>query len=267
MPAALDGFLHAQKDVIEVRIMQVQGSVPRGVDAVMFVTAQEVWGTIGGGQLEFRMIDLAKGMLTTGQKRETHSIPLGPEIGQCCGGRVDLELSHMSAESKMHALQVAQDAKDAAPHIYILGAGHVGRALALQLQHLPVRCILIDPRTEELELCTADVEKRASALPEQDIITAPKGSAFIILTHDHALDFLLTTQALQRGDAAYVGLIGSATKRAQFSKWHQREGTGSKATEQLDALHCPIGRNSNRDKRPSIIAAFVIAEVLEKFGT
>jgi hypothetical protein len=63
---------------------------------------------------------------------------------------------------------------------------------------------------------------------------APPGSAFVILTHDHALDFLLSAEALGRGDAAYVGMIGSATKRAAFRAWCRRQGGPRPATDLPD---------------------------------
>ena len=146
------------------------------------------------------------------------------------------------------------------PHIYILGSGHVGRAIADQFQHLPFRTILIDQRENELARCRATVEKRISAIPEVNIQTAPAGSAFIVLTHDHSLDFLLAASALDRGDAAYVGLIGSQTKRTRFEKWLRESKNGS---AHLNTLVCPIGRSGTQDKRPEIIAAFVAAEVVE----
>ena len=88
---------------------------------------------------------------------------------------------------------------------------------------------------------------------------APSGAAFIVLTHDHALDFLIVSEALKRDDAAYVGLIGSATKRAVFARqW--REAGGEDAC--FDVLVCPIGGAHLRDKRPSVIAALTVAEVM-----
>ena len=79
-----------------------------------------------------------------------------------------------------------------------------------------------------------------------------------MLTHDHALDFLLTSAALERGDAAYVGMIGSATKRAKFKNWTHKNCDG----QTIEHLNCPIGASGSRDKRPSVIAAFVAAEVM-----
>jgi len=224
----------------------------------MFVAPGSLWGTIGGGQLEFMAINAARDMLRDGALHWDMDVPLGPEIGQCCGGRVELNLSRMRASDKRAATARADQHAEALPHVYVMGAGHVGRALANQFQHLPVRCILIDTRAEEIELCTANVDARVSAIPEADILNAPAGSAFIVLTHDHGLDFLLTSAALERQDAAYVGMIGSATKRVKLRNWALKNCDG----QSIEHLKCPIGASGSRDKRPSVIAAFVVAEVM-----
>ena len=87
---------------------------------------------------------------------------------------------------------------------------------------------------------------------------AAPGAAFIVLTHDHALDFLIAREALARGDAAYVGMIGSRTKRVSFLRWLREAG-------EVDTgpLVCPIGAAGRPDKRPEVIAAFVAAEVMQ----
>ncbi|KIC33281.1 xanthine dehydrogenase accessory protein XdhC [Leisingera sp. ANG-M7] len=255
---SLQDFLASRKHVVQVALTRVRGSSPREAGTCMFVAAEGLWGTIGGGQLEYIAIDHARRMLKQGVISDTLDVPLGPEIGQCCGGRVEMSLAQMRQTDRDDAIAAQQAEEQALPHVYVMGAGHVGRALADLFQHMPVRCILIDQRAEELALCHADVEIRQSAIPEIDIATAPAGSAFIVLTHDHALDFLLASAALQRGDAGYVGLIGSATKREKFRRWCRDHcdglGTGR--------LICPIGASGSRDKRPSVIAAFVAAEVI-----
>lgn len=255
---SLASFLAADTPVIHVRLARVRGSSPREVGAQMFVSEAGLHGTIGGGQLEYMAIDHARAMLRAGRTTDAMDVPLGPEIGQCCGGRVELDLHQMSAPDRATAIAAEEAAVRERPHVYILGAGHVGRALARQFQHLPVQTCIIDNRAEELALVDADVETRLSAMAEADIRHAPKGSAFIVLTHDHALDFLLTSEALARGDAAYVGLIGSATKRAKFRNWTRQHCDG----QSIEHLNCPIGANGSRDKRPSLIAAFVVAEVM-----
>ncbi|MFW8596136.1 xanthine dehydrogenase accessory protein XdhC [Cribrihabitans neustonicus] len=255
---SLQDFLGRHEQVVQVRLTRVRGSSPREAGTCMFVAADGLWGTIGGGQLEYIAIDHARRMLVQGLAADTLDVPLGPEIGQCCGGRVEMSLVQMCQADRDEAAAQARTEDQALPHVYVMGAGHVGRALADLFQHLPVRCILIDQRAEELALCQADVEIRQSAIPEIDIANAPAGSAFIVLTHDHALDFLLASAALQRGDAGYVGLIGSATKREKFRRWC-RDHCGGLGT---DRLICPIGASGSRDKRPSVIAAFVAAEVI-----
>lgn len=251
-------FLGAQGAVVRVALTRVRGSSPREAGTEMFVAPAAVYGTIGGGQLEHRAIEAARAMLRDGVLTTAMNVPLGPEIGQCCGGRVEMALTRMRGSDKRAALRRAGAEARALPHVYVLGAGHVGRAIALQLQHMPVRCILIDPRAQELALCEAAVETRLSVMPEMDITAAPPGSPFVVLTHDHGLDFLLTAAALARGDAAYVGMIGSATKRAKLKSWMRAQG----GLAGFDQLICPIGASGSRDKRPSLIAAFVVAEIM-----
>ena len=94
-----------------------------------------------------------------------------------------------------------------------------------------------------------------TALPEAAIRAAAPRAAFVILTHDHGIDFLLAAEALARGDAAYVGMIGSATKRAGFARFARERGVDPAP------LVCPIGGPSG-DKRPAVIAALTAAEVM-----
>ena len=253
-------FLDSEKSVVYIVLKRVQGSSPRDVGTEMFVSKRAFHGTIGGGQLEYLVIERAQAMLRDGTLNTEMDIPLGPEIGQCCGGRVEISLARMRDSDIKCAINRAYKQNNSMPHVYVMGSGHVGRALAAQLQHLPVRCILVDTRPEEIALCDANVEKRISAIPEIDIMGAPAGSAFIILTHDHSLDFLLTSSALERNDACYVGMIGSVSKRAKFTNWTQNNTN----PVSLDHLKCPIGMSTSNDKRPSIIASFVVAEVVNE---
>lgn len=255
---SLDSFFGRNERTVQVELKNVRGSSPRNSGTIMYVAAHDLWGTIGGGQLEYMVVERAREMLTDGVLADNLNIPLGPEIGQCCGGRVDVSLARMSRRDRLNASERAQLTEEAYPHVYVMGAGHVGRALAEQLQFLPVHCVLVDTREEELEKCTAEVETRLSIIPEFVIRNAPEGSAYVVLTHDHALDFLLTSEALERDDARYVGMIGSATKRAKFANWC-REMCNDLTIEDLN---CPIGASGSRDKRPSVIAAFVAAEII-----
>lgn len=254
---SLPDFLDRNAHVIRVVLTSLRGSSPREAGAEMFVSRHGMLGTIGGGQLEYMAIDHARNLLRQGIVSDRINIPLGPEIGQCCGGHVTLDLSLMTSGDRETAVANDTFAIGQQPQVLILGAGHVGRALARALDPLPLRAILIDSRAAELALSYADSEFRHTPLPEIEIRNAPAGSAFVVLTHDHALDFLLTSEALTRGDAAYVGMIGSATKRASFRSWCRTQMPNLNTA----ALICPIGAQGSADKRPEVIAAFVAAEV------
>ena len=253
-----NNFLNYNKRVIQASIVRTIGSSPRNSDTEMFISETDTLGTIGGGQLEYLVINHSKKMIAENIKKDILKISLGPEIGQCCGGKVEVSLLEMYEKDKCLALNRFDKKDKNLPHVYVMGAGHVGRALALQLQHLPVRCVLIDSRVDELAKCSADVDTRLSAIPEEDIKSAPRGSAYVILTHDHALDFILCGAALDRHDAKYVGMIGSKTKRVKFKKWYQVNYDNNLIRD----FTCPIGNVKNQDKRPSIIASFVAAEVI-----
>lgn len=253
-----NNFLNYNKRIIQASIVRTIGSSPRNSDTEMFISETDTLGTIGGGQLEYLVINHSKKMIAENIKKDILKISLGPEIGQCCGGKVEVSLLEMYKKDKLLALNRFDKKDKNLPHVYVMGAGHVGRALTLQLQHLPVRCVLIDSRVDELAKCSADVETRLSAIPEEDIKSAPRGSAYVILTHDHALDFILCGAALDRHDAKYVGMIGSKTKRVKFKKWYQVNYDNNLIRD----FTCPIGNVKNQDKRPSIIASFVAAEVI-----
>ncbi|WP_292088155.1 xanthine dehydrogenase accessory protein XdhC, partial [Mesorhizobium sp.] len=187
-------------------------------------------------------------------------IPLGPEIGQCCGGRVEVLIRLVDA-ALARELVTAADAEAAQlPHVYIFGGGHVGQALASAVALLPVRVVVVETRVEALEGMPDTVETSLTPMPEAMVRKAPAGAAFVILTHDHALDFLIATEALKRRDAAYVGMIGSKTKKATFRSWFLKSADGSEA--EFARLVSPIGGDAVKDKRPQVIAALAAAEIM-----
>jgi xanthine dehydrogenase accessory protein XdhC len=156
--------------------------------------------------------------------------------------------------------QAEQEELAGLPAIYLFGAGQVGKAIAYALAPLPLRLIWVDSRAEEFpDTVPLSVTKIVAADPVARVRMAEPGAGFLILTHDHALDFELASAALRRGDALYVGLIGSRTKRRKFEHLY-RAGGGRSAD--LARLVCPIGAGLSRDKRPPVIAAMVAAELL-----
>jgi xanthine dehydrogenase accessory factor len=243
-----------------VTVAAAKGSTPREAGAAMLVTADAAFGTIGGGRLEWEGIARARELLASGASQVTAELPLGPSVGQCCGGHVTLELRRAGA-GELAALEAAEaEAAAALPTVLLFGAGHVGRALAQALAPLPLNVRWIDGRAHEFPAepiagPTAVVTDR----PLAEIERVASGSACFVLTHSHALDFQLCSAALERGDFAYLGLIGSATKRAKFERGFRELGI---PPGRVTRLACPIGGAAVRDKRPAVIAALAAAELL-----
>lgn len=188
------------------------------------------------------------------------SIPLGPEIGQCCGGRVDVSIRRVDDDVKSDLLAAVEAEEARLPHVYVFGGGHVGQALAAAFSLLPLRTIVVESRAEALEGMPAGIETRLTAMPEECVRNAPAGTAFVVLTHDHALDFLIVAEALAREDAAYVGMIGSKTKKATFRNWYLKTAGGTEAA--FSRLVSPIGGDAVKDKRPAVIAALAAGEIM-----
>ena len=261
--AELTAFFAANADVIVCALTSVRGSSPRAQGTFMLVGQSGLFGTIGGGALEYMVIEHARRLIASGQAREAMDVPLGPEIGQCCGGRVGVTLSHADARRREELAEVVATEDAALPHVYVFGAGHVGRALAQILALMPVQLAVIDTRRDELALLPAGIDARVVAMPEAVVRQAPAGSSFVILTHDHALDFLIAQEALARTDSPYVGMVGSATKRARFASWYREAGGDAAA---LKRLVLPIGQMGLGDKRPAVIAALAAAEIMVQIG-
>ena len=233
-----------------VTVVSASGSTPREAGCKMVVTADALHGTIGGGHLEFRALEIARMLLadpalgTAGPM--IREFPLGPALGQCCGGAASLLFEPVLPPGL---------------EVVIFGAGHVGRALAHVLGTLPARVLWIDPRSGEFPgAVPGNVEVRVSALPVHEVETLPAGSQLVIMTHSHQLDLDLVDAALHQVDFASVGLIGSMTKRARFVKRLALRGHGPDA---IRRLLCPIGIAGAGGKHPAEIAIAVAAQILQ----
>jgi xanthine dehydrogenase accessory factor len=255
----LTDFLSGSIPTILIEIEAVKGSAPREAGTFMLVSKDAIWQTIGGGQFEYMAIDHARAMLDGKTLSDTMDIPLGPEIGQCCGGRTLLKFTNVTEAIAQKLTARLADEKQSQPAVFIFGAGHVGKALAQALSLLPLSISVIETRREELVGLPEGVSAHLTAMPEAMVRDIPQQGAAIIVTHDHALDFLIAKEALARDDLAYIGMIGSKTKRATFAHWLEREG---EPASRLERLVLPIGGHVVKDKRPAVIATLVAAELL-----
>ena len=260
----LERFVTDHPVAVVAELSRVRGSSPREQGTFMVIAPDALIGTIGGGALEYMVIGRARQAMRDDEEPEGLDIPLGPEIGQCCGGRVEVSLRRVTVE-RARQLAVRLRADEAVlPHVYLFGSGHVGKALARALGALPVQVHVIDTRPGELGDLPAGVEARAVPMPEAVVRAAPGGSSYVILTHDHALDFLIAAEALRRTDAPYIGMVGSKTKRAKFASWYLSDAGGSE--DRMRRLVLPIGDFGYVDKRPEVIAALAAAEIMVQIG-
>jgi xanthine dehydrogenase accessory factor len=105
------------------------------------------------------------------------------------------------------------------------------------------------------------VTTQACDTPTNLVDTAPPGTHYVVLTHDHALDYELCRLVLARVDAGWLGLIGSASKSARFRSRLLRDGI---SRERLSALNCPIGVDGIASKLPAAIAIAIAAQLLQR---
>src|SRR5262249_36569202 len=133
----LEAFLDAHPAAVVAELTSVRGSSPRDEGVFMVVAAGEMIGTIGGGALGYMVIARARQALRDDEEPEGLDIPLGPEIGQCCGGRVEVSLQRLRAERAAELVARLQAEERALPHVFMFGSGHVGKALAKALAALP----------------------------------------------------------------------------------------------------------------------------------
>ena len=257
-------WLEQRIPAVVVEIAEARGSAPRGAGTRMLVSAVQAIGTIGGGHLEFKALATAKAMLAardTATRRERY--PLGPALGQCCGGVVDLEFSLLDDSA------IARW-PDSPPllHLQMHGGGHVGHAIATLLTTLDVRVDWIDERDDAFAPTTTlgtpwpdSVRRRVADGAEGEVAAAPAGAFFLVLTHDHALDFRIVEAALRRADAGFVGVIGSKSKRERFRHRLAQRGMSD---ERVARMRCPVGLPGIAGKQPEVIALAVVAQLLQE---
>ena len=289
--------LEANEPCAMVSVWRIEGSAPREAGARLVLTRKGFHGTIGGGALEWRALAEAQKKMTRGRSLSRTIHALGPELGQCCGGRVELltevfdataldaartlaiaeSLGAFATESRLQSDHVLRIITPVPGHgsdimvehfgeerrsLYLFGAGHVGHALVLALAPLPFAIRWIDPRPDAFPAAMpGNVVPVAASDPVAELSEAPAGAFALIMTHSHALDLAITESALRDERFPYVGLIGSATKRARFLGRLRQAGIPD---ERFAAFKCPIGLAGIRSKEPAVIAASAVAELLER---
>ncbi|MDN4586967.1 xanthine dehydrogenase accessory protein XdhC [Xenophilus aerolatus] len=264
----LDRLARGDKGVL-IRVTATQGSVPREAGTWMAVWADALTATIGGGQLEFQAIREARDMLEGRGPAPRHGdvrrYPLGPSLGQCCGGVVFLGFRRIGA-GDIEALR--RELTEHLRPVALFGGGHVGVAIARLLSTLPYAVRWIDSRDGVFPAALPAQVHTEHSEPVQDAVAAlPAGSHVLIMSFSHAEDLDIVIACLkrlrERDDLPYVGLIGSKTKWATFR--HRLEARGFTAAE-MGRITCPIGVPGITGKEPEVIAVAVAAQLLQIHG-
>jgi xanthine dehydrogenase accessory factor len=288
--AHLSKTIEAHSPLARVVMVEIKGSTPRELGTAMLVwdTGQE--GTIGGGALEYAATEAARAGFALGKNFIT-SHPLGPALGQCCGGYVRLFTEYLDhttlpqPDDIVWARALKGDAAQgitlpdtidhltlvddwivepiAAPktQLWIWGAGHVGRALTDVTASLPeFDVIWVDTARERFpETISERVSPLWSDAPETLASRAASDAFHIVTTYSHSLDLELCHRLIEQG-FEYAGLIGSATKWARFRSKLANLGHSS---DKIAQITCPIG-DPQLGKHPSHIALGVAVDLLAR---
>lgn len=263
-PPELDQLLEglSQTPAVLVTVSRTQGSVPREVGTWMAVWPQRQVGTIGGGHLEWdaarrARAALADGVRTAWQQR----VALGPSLGQCCGGVVELRYEPVSL-ADAEALR-GRLARRLVP-VALFGGGHVGQAIVRALAPLPFAVHWIDSRDGVFPDPLPHTVRAEHSDPVHEAVRdLPPGAQVLIMSFSHAEDLDIVAACLRRrrasDDLPFVGLIGSKTKWATFRR--RLLGQGFLDAE-LERVTCPIGIPGIAGKEPAVVAASVVAQLL-----
>jgi len=244
----LNDFKKKREPVALVTVTKCLGSTPCVVSCRMIVTKEkDIFGTIGGGKLEFLAIDEAIKSLKENRIIEL-TYTLGPEFEQCCGGKVELIIEPMNQS----------------PELFLFGAGHIGVEICKLLQDTPFQVSLIDSRKDWLSNLNLDKSVTSCTVDTNDFKTFKDAVSWgtncyvLVLTHDHTIDFDIIAMALQN-QTKFLGLIGSKTKRVRFNNMLVNDLS---IKEGMKNVVCPIGLDIGGNS-PKEIAISVVAQLLQ----
>lgn len=227
-------------------VIGAAGSIPRDQGSKMVITAEGDFDSLGGGHLEFSVMNKAREMLANNEAgNHVEHFPLGASLGQCCGGSVTVLMEAFV---------------QAGLNLTVFGAGHVAKALMTILAELPGQIRWVDSREDQFPTeMGSNIQKYVEAYPADMIQTLPKGSQLLILTHNHQLDFELVEAALKRDDFSFIGCIGSDTKAERFKMRLKHKNVSQ---DKIDSMICPVGSLDIPGKRPMEVAVSMAAQLI-----
>ena len=259
----IDKIKIVQNNIILATIIKAKGSVPRNENVSMVISSSKQYGTIGGGELEYQVIKESNDLLNNlDYNQRIIELPLGPTLGQCCGGFVKIQLSKFkNGKNLLLKHDLKEQIINQNQNLYIFGAGHVANALLSKLDGVGFNNFVIDSRENFISKINTDYVFPILAKDHTIIIkNTPSKSYYLVLTHSHQLDLSICDSILKKNDFTFIGLIGSKTKKIRFTKRLIEIGHDKNL---IDKIECPIGIQSIEGKEPDVIAISIIARLLE----
>lgn len=241
---------HSGRPFASVTLVDAIGSTPQDPGTKMLVDESGLlFGTVGGGRVEYQAIEFARQMLRDSDSTATRFVEwnLQRDVGMTCGGVVKLYF-----EAYNHREW----------RIVIFGAGHVAQSLIRCLLELECRIVCVDSRPEWLarlpksgKLTPFELTDAADFVPQ---LTA--GDFVLSMTMGHRTDQPILKAIFRRGVLpAYLGVIGSQAKRSVLVRELVAAGIDAEA---LKSMRCPIGLALGKNQ-PGEIAISIAAELIQ----
>jgi len=287
-----------------VTVASVAGSTPREVGARMIVLEDGgFYGTIGGGTLEFEAIKAAQRFLQSGDTGLTlRRMSLGPDLGQCCGGAVQIAFEVFSSDQRQNAIEFAKaelagvpfstqakvsdgkvERSNVEPHahrfhlesgclletfgemrrpVYLFGAGHVGKAVVLALAPLPFQVTWIDSRKDVFPSAVPQNVRKVHAANPADILENAPAEA-LVLAMTHCHAMDEEIMAVALGQQRFQ-YCGVIGSKTKRARFLSRLKKRELPACVVADMVCPIGVPEIRSKHPAAIAAGIACDLLQR---
>ena len=203
----------------------------------------DIFGSIGGGELEKAVIADALKSLKTG-RADLFRHDLLHQHNMCCGGSVDIFIEPVMEKNKL----------------YIFGAGHTGNALARHALSLDFEVVIIDDRKEYLDQIQLEGVNKLNLHYEQALPLLPmdEHTYICIMTYSHPYDRDILSFCIKKS-VAYLGMIGSRRKVEMTKKIFVDAGVGSET--ELEKVDMPMGIDIAAET-PDEIAISILAKMI-----
>lgn len=230
--------IEKNQSVALVTLIESSGATPRKAGTIMGVTKDEIIGTVGGGLIELKVIELARQCIEKNENKYFEFDLNGNgqnAIDMSCGGSVKGYIKTFKPNDR----------------IVIVGAGHIGRNLMSILKDSPFEIVVFDDRDENIEGVTVgDIETLIKNLPENS------DTYFVVVTKGHKSDFVALKNIFKK-EFRYIGMVGSKNKVLETRKKLIEEGIEIPE----ERFFSPIGLDFSNGT-PYEIAVEILAEIL-----